>query len=105
MSGNTTGAGNRAQILFYVAAFILIGSFLWRLLTPAHEYPMRTEQVMEMLLDFCLTVGLYGLWKAAKGADALYWTGLASGIGLFLIRLHSDDSWWTGHYSYFLLPR
>ncbi len=97
--------GSRTQTMFYLAACILIGSFLWRLFTPAHEYQMRTEQMLTMLLDLLLTVGMYGLWKSSKGPDPVYWTAVAAGIGLFLIRLHSDASWWTGHYAYFLLPR
>jgi hypothetical protein len=108
MSVKRTGAadnGNRPKLMFYAVAAILIGSFLIRLLTPAHEYPMRAEQVMTMLLDLLLTVGLYGVWKRSRGPEPLYWTALSAGIGLFLIRLHSDASWWTGHYSYFLLPR
>jgi hypothetical protein len=30
---------------------LLIGHFLWNVLTPAHEFPMRSEQVMTMTLD------------------------------------------------------
>lgn len=100
-----TGGAGRNQVMFYVVGALLIGSFLWRLFTPAHEYPMRSEQVLTMVLDGCLTAGFWGLWKAAKGPDALFWTGLAAGIGLFLIRFHSNASWWTGHYSYWILPR
>jgi hypothetical protein len=108
MSGNTTdpaAAANRTLVIFYVAAAVLIGSFLWRLLTPAHEYPMRTEQVMSIVMDLALTIGISGLWKASRGPAALYWPALASGIGLFLIRLHGNASWWTGHWSYWLPPR
>ena len=30
---------------------------------------------------------------------------IVAGVGLFVIRLNSDASWWTGHLVYFLSPR
>jgi len=30
----------------------------------------------------------------------LFIAALICGIGLFAIRLHSDASWWTGHWHY-----
>ena len=81
----------------------MIGSFLYRALTPAHEYPMRPEQVMEMALDALCIIGLIGTRTYVP--KWLFWVALIAGLGLFAIRLHSDASWWTGHIDYYLLPR
>jgi hypothetical protein len=91
------------QLMPVVVACVLIGSFLYRAVTPAHEYPLRTEQVVTMLLDLALLVGLIG--TRSRIPKALFWAALVAGIGLFLIRLNSDASWWTGHLGYSLLPR
>jgi hypothetical protein len=71
-------------------------------LTPAHEFPMRTEQVMTMTFDFLMLVGLFAL--KASTPKPLFWIALVAGIGLFALRL-SADGWWTGHLVYSLSPR
>lgn len=81
----------------------LIATFLWRAFTPAHEYPMRAEQMLEIGLDVLCVVGLIGLRKQVP--QALFWIALLAGVSLFLIRLHGDASWWTGHWTYYLRPR
>jgi hypothetical protein len=81
----------------------LIGNFLMRTFTAAHEYPMRTEQVLEMGIDALCIVGLFGIKKRVQ--PWLFWIALIAGVGLFAIRLNSDASWWTGHLTYSLLPR
>ena len=91
------------QAMPFVTASLLIASFLWRTLTAAHEYPVRSEQVMTMLIDLGLIAGLYGMRQRLPAA--LFWIALASGVGLFLIRLNSDASWWTGHLAFSILPR
>ena len=35
----------------------------------------------------------------------LFVIALIAGIGLFAIRLHSDASWWTGHWNYNIYAR
>jgi hypothetical protein len=95
--------GAIGQAMPFVTAGLLIASFLWRTLTAAHEYPMRSEQVMTMLIDLGLIAGLYGMRQRLPAA--LFWIALVCGIGLFLIRLNGDASWWTGHLAYSLLPR
>ena len=90
----------RKQTVFILCAIYLIGSFVWRVVTPAHEYPLRTEQVLTMVLDLGLILGLFGLQKNAASMQALFWTALMAGVGLFAIRLNSDASWWTGHLIY-----
>jgi len=87
----------------YVVAAMLIASFLWRLLVDAHEYPVRSEQVMTMLIDLGLLVGLVGLRDRLP--RALFWCAVVAGVGLFALRLTSDAAWWTGHLGYSLPPR
>jgi uncharacterized protein YybS (DUF2232 family) len=97
----TESAFNRS--VPWLLCVLLIGNFLWRALTEAHEYPVRTSQVLEMVVDGACVIGLIGL--RAKLPTALFLIALIAGIGLFAIRLHSDASWWTGHWSYSLSRR
>jgi hypothetical protein len=85
--------GGRAVSL--ALAWYLIASFLWRALTPAHEYPMRAVQVMEIVLDLTALAGLIGI--EARISKPLFWIALAAGLGLFAIRSFGGASWWTGH--------
>ena len=103
MNGQQKPVGAINQAMPFVVAGLLIASFLYRLFVAAHEYPMRTEQVMTMLIDLGLIAGLFGMRQRLPAA--LFWIALICGIGLFLIRLTSDASWWTGHLAYSLLPR
>ena len=72
------------------------------LLTPAHELPLRTEQVLTMTLDALMLAGLIGLKRSMP--KPLSWIALVADIGLFALRL-SADGWWTGHLVYALSPR
>ena len=98
----TSGKANRNTVAAVVLPCLLIGRFLWNVLTPAHEFPMRTEQVMTMTFDFFMLVGLFAL--RAPMPKPLFWIALIAGIGLFALRL-SADGWWTGHLVYSLSPR
>ena len=80
----------------------VIAHFAWNLLIPAHEFPLRTEQVLTMIFDLLMVLGLFGYRRAMP--TALFWVALAAGIGLFALRL-SDHGWWTGHLTYSLPPR
>ena len=73
------------------------------MLTPAHEYPMRSDQMLTMALDFLGLVGLIGLRVSIP--KPLFWIGLVAGIGLLALRLNGDAGWWTGHLVYSLSPR
>jgi hypothetical protein len=46
-----SGPSTRNRTLSFVLSCYLIATFLWRAFTPAHEYPMRSVQVMEIALD------------------------------------------------------
>ena len=102
MSKSATSSDN-GRITFFLLSCYLIANFLYRTLTPAHEYAMRTEQIMTIGLDLLCVVGLIGM--RARGPKPLFWVALLSGIGILLIRFNSDASWWTGHLMYSLPPR
>ena len=103
MTDQQKSTGTRGQVTPFVVACLLIASFLYRVFTAAHEYPMRTEQVLTMAIDLALVVGLWSM--RSRLPAGLFWCALAAGVGLFLIRLNGDASWWTGHLSFSLLPR
>lgn len=96
-------ASNGASIAFFVLSCYLIANLAYRALVPAHEYPMRTAQIIEIAIDILCLVGLIGLRKS--GPQWLFIVALIAGLGLFGIRMHSDASWWTGHWHYALSPR
>lgn len=92
----------------------LIVTFLWRLLTAAHEFPSPALRNLTIGLDLLCVIGLIGagiqLYKNSipghsTGSKILFWIALLAGVGLFAIRLHGNESWWTGHLNYNLLPR
>jgi len=90
----------RQRTIVLLTASLMIGLFLFRTLTAAHEYPSRTEQIMEIVFDLGMFVGLIGL--RAQVPKPLFWTALLCGLGSFAIRLTSDAAWWTGHLMYSL---
>ncbi|MDO9411586.1 MAG: hypothetical protein Q7T81_03295 [Pseudolabrys sp.] len=91
------------KFLPWLLPALLIGNFLWRTLTTAHEYPSRGVQVMQMVIDAGLTIGLFGI--KSRMQPWLFWLALICGLGLFAIRFTSDAAWWTGHLSYALSRR
>jgi hypothetical protein len=99
----TSGKANRNTVAAVVFPCLLIGRFLWNVLTPAHEYPMRSVQVMTMTFEAAMLVVLFRLRTSMP--KPLFWIALVAGIGLFALRLTGDDGWWTGHLVYFLPPR
>jgi hypothetical protein len=100
----TTGQ-DRNWLIFLAACGYLIASFLWRVLTPAHEYAMRDELYLTMGLDLLCIVGLVGLKMQVQKGQILFWIALVAGLGLFGIRMTGDAAWWTGHLVYYLEPR
>jgi hypothetical protein len=99
----STPAGNKTPVwLFFLICLLLTGNFLYRLLVTASEYPPRSMQVIGMIIDAGLIIGLFG---TGNRSHPLFWIALVAGIGLFAIRLHSDASWWTGHWHYNIYAR
>jgi hypothetical protein len=104
MNKPATAADNgRATAFFYVLAFYLIALFLYRVTTPAHEYPRAPDWWMTIGTDILATIGLFGL--RAYGARPIMWISILAGIGLLLIRLNGPDSWATGHLDYWIILR
>jgi hypothetical protein len=84
----------------FVYASLLIVWFLYSVFVTAHEYPMRPEQVITMLIEAAV---LFGLVRSRSEIPAwLFWIALACGVGLFAIRFTGDAAWWTGHLFYSL---
>jgi hypothetical protein len=92
-------AAAKNPVMAILLPCVLIGSFLWKVLTPAHEFPMRSEQVMTMTFDALMLFGLFAFKRAMPAP--LFWIALVAGVGLFALRL-SADGWWTGHLVYSL---
>ena len=87
-----------SPIVCYGLAVYLIGSLLWRVLIPAHEYPGSTATYLGIAVD---RAGDRRIGRVRAGIPkALFWIALVAGIGLLAIRLNSTASWWTGHLMY-----
>jgi hypothetical protein len=97
-----TSGTSRNAVMAILLPIVLIGHFLWNVLTPAHEFPLRPEQVMTMTFDLFMLAGLFAFKRSMPAA--LFWIAVIAGIGLFALRL-SSDGWWTGHLVYSIPPR
>ena len=106
----STSSSRNWNIFRIISAYMIL-LFLWRLFVPAHEYSMRTEQVLDIVINLGLIAGLVGTHKAlAKEFDPddsrwstakmLYWGAIVGGVGMLLIRFTSNAAWWTGHLRY-----
>jgi hypothetical protein len=98
----TQDSGRNFAIAVILACY-LIGTFLWNVFVPAHEFQLRTAQMLTIGLNLLGVVGLYGL--RASMPKPLFWVALIAGIGLLGLRLISDHGWWTGHLFYSLATR
>lgn len=97
--------------IFMLCAVLLILNALWRVLVPAHEYSSSGAVWLQLAIDIGLMVGLVGLYRQLSAIlsagdsrrgpmTLLFWPGMVAGIVVFLIRLTSDEGWWTGHLRY-----
>ena len=57
MAGQSIRSENRNELSFILIAALLIGTFLWRLLMPAHEYSVRSVQLLTMVFDLAFITG------------------------------------------------
>ena len=104
---------NRTGWLPAVLGIYLIATFLWRAFVPAHEFPSTEMRNLTIGLDLLCLVSLIGLQiqnsrkqpPVTVGLHILFWFALFAGLGMFAIRLNGNESWWTGHIKYGLLPR
>src|SRR5258708_35162572 len=99
----TSGNSCRNAVVSLLLPCFLIGQFLWNLLTPAHEYAMRSEQVMTMTFNALMLAGPFGLKRSMP--QPLFWIALVAKLGQVERRLTSDAAWWTGHLVYSIPPR
>lgn len=110
MANDDVTTKNRWNIFRLVAAYLIL-TFLWRALVTAHEYPGRTSQIIDIVVDLFAFVGIIGLRSQLAAAlpandprkstlGLVFGISIAAGIGLFLIRFTSDAAWWTGHLLY-----
>jgi hypothetical protein len=99
----TRTSGTHNAVVSLLLPCLLIGHFLWNVLTPAHEYQMRSDQMLTMGLDLLGLLGLIGLRKSIP--TPLFWCALVAGIGLLALRFNGDSGWWTGHLVYSLSQR
>jgi hypothetical protein len=98
----TADSGRNFAIAVILACY-LIGTFLWNVFIPAHEYQVRTTQMLTIGLNLLALVGLLGL--KASMPKPLFAAALLAGTGLLVLRMISDHGWWTGHLFYSLPPR
>jgi len=109
---STSGGTRNWNILRIIGGYMML-LLLWRVFVPAHEYSMRTEQVLDIVINIGLIVGVVGTFKALSNdfapddsrwatAKLFYWGGLSAGIVMLLIRFTSNAAWWTGHLRYSL---
>jgi hypothetical protein len=100
--------------MLVAVAVCLIALILWRFFVPAHEVPPGSVAI-DIAFDAILVAVLVGARVAlaqtppADGlrmSSALFWVGLAAGLGLFVIRFGGgEESWYTGHRLFVVLPR
>jgi hypothetical protein len=89
--------------VFTLPPVYLLLIYFYRAPTPAHEFMLPGEWWLSALLDAGLTLALAASF--GRTPAALYVPCLAAGAGLWIIRLHSNESWWRGHWMYWLEPR
>ena len=90
-----TVSPERSPIPGFLVACVLIGLFTYRLTVPAHEAPLRTELILTIAFDVAMVAGLVAM--RARIAKPIFWAGLVAGVGLFVIRMTDESSFWTGH--------
>ena len=112
MANDEVTTKNRWNIFLAATAYLIL-SFLWRTIVTAHEYPGRTSQIIDIVVDLFAFIGIIGLRSQLAATlpfndprkakiSVLFGLSVAAGIGLFLIRFTSDAAWWTGHLRYSL---
>jgi hypothetical protein len=110
MANDEVTTKNRWNIFLAVTAYLVL-TFLWRTFVTAHEYPGRTSQIIDIVVDLFAFVGIIGLRSQLAAAlpfndprksklGLIFGLAIAAGIGLFLIRFTSDTAWRTGHLFY-----
>jgi hypothetical protein len=96
---------SRQQVVYRIAALYAIASFLWKVLTPAHEFDSQAVVTLGIVFDIGILVGLIATRISAEEPSVpgpLIWAGIVATCGSLLLRLNGDAGWWTGHLTYSL---
>src|SRR3954464_6769015 len=94
---STSGGTRNWNILRIIGGYMML-LLLWRGFVPPHEYSMRTEQGLDIIVNVGLIVGVVGVYKSLANdfepddsrwstAKLFYWGGLSAGVLMLLIRL------------------
>ena len=98
-----SSTAGRNTALAWIVSCLLVAQFLYRMAVAAHEYPRPADRFMTIAFDILCLFGV--VFLRARLPPPVYWAALVAGAGLFVIRMHSPESWATGHWDYYLLPR
>lgn len=107
MAASEQHAG-RGWMLFLLLSGYLIVTFLYRAFVPGGSWPPSPWHYVFMGLTMILIAGLVGQKAVVSASLAgddpkrrwitpLFVAGMVSGFGSLLIRLTSEQAWWTGH--------
>jgi hypothetical protein len=100
-----TPTASRQQTVYWIAALYAIASFLWKVLTPAHEFDSQAVVILGIVFDIGILIGLIATRISAEKPSVpgpLIWAGIVATCGSLLLRLNGDAGWWTGHLTYSL---
>ena len=59
---SASGGTRNWNIFRFIAGYMML-LLLWRVFVPAHEYSMRTAQLLDVAVNIGLIVGLVGMYK------------------------------------------
>jgi hypothetical protein len=100
----------KASRMFYVLSILVILTFLWRFLVPAHEESDTNLMIgFEILLEFAAPAGLVALFfvlMSRLGEDSrrllvvTFCMALVASVGILVMRFSSTAGWHTGHRVY-----
>ena len=109
----SASGGTRNWNIFRVIAGYMMLLLLWRVFAPAHEYSLRTAQLLDVAVNIGLIVGLVGTYRR-PGQRLRAGQFKVAQRGVLLVGRahrrhlhaahppHQQPAWWTGHLRYSL---
>ena len=98
--------------LFFSLSLLVVLTFLWRFLVPAHEESDTNLMIgVEIVLELAASAGLIGLFfglLSRSNEDSrrllvvIFCVAFIASLGILLMRFSSTDGWYTGHRVYHL---